>query len=273
MLNVVLNETEIINNALNGIYNKNQIMIVLKLLMKYYYLKGITDKLELKEKLFDFLKNNYEDFKRPRWEDNISKMIQRFLNLTKKKKIEPRIIDIKEISITKAELENIQALNDIKLEKIAFIMLVYAKISNIMMNNEDGWINKSCSVICKEAKVNLKGIEKEKEFHKLYEKGYIQQRKNNAKTNMKVCYINEDSEVEMIVNDFDNVVYKYILWRNKDMMACYNCGKPIKITTTNNKYCNSCAKEIKKEQTREIARESMRKLRENRRVKKASEIR
>lgn len=259
MLNVTLNETEIINNALKGEYDRENIIVVLRLLMKYYYLQGTIDKLELKEKLFTFLKDNYKDFKRPKWDESITKMIHGFLVLVKKKKIDIVITDVKEIHITKSELGSIQALNDIKLEKIAFIMLVYAKISNIITNNKsDGWINQSCSTICKEARVNLKGIEKIKIFNNLYEKEYIKQRKNNAKTNMKVNYIDNDSEVEMTINDFDGVIYQYLIWKGERWKKCNLCEKWIKQKSKKpTLYCNSC----KKEKQLEWQKKSMKKIR------------
>lgn len=246
MLNVILNESEIIKNALEGKYENDKLMITLNLLIKYYYINGMEDKLKLREQILNFLKNNYKQYKRAKWEDTITKSVDKFLTTVKKNKIEVKIFDINKVKITKGELEKIKELDDIKLEKIAFIMLIYAKISNIMMNSNDGWINKSCSIICKEAKVNLKGTEKEKIFNELYVKGYIEQRKHNAKTNMRVCYIDDISEVELVINDFSNVVYSYILWKNEDMTRCDVCKKPIKVTNNKIKYCKSCAKEIER---------------------------
>jgi hypothetical protein len=253
MLGVVINESERIKNILEGNYDREDIGTTLKLLIKHYYLEGMTDKLQLREQLLNFLKNTYEGYKRAKWEDRVTSMVDYFLKTVRRNKLDVRIIDIKEIHITKQELEDISKLNNIRLEKLAFVALVYAKISNITMNNTDGWINKSCSMICKEARVSLKGIEKERIFNELYKIGYIEQRKNNAKTNMKICYLHEDSEIEIVISDFKDVVYKYILWKNKDMIACEGCGKPITPTSPNKKYCGNCAKEILQEQWKQAS--------------------
>lgn len=268
MLGVTLNESEIIDKALKGDYDSNKIIVVINLLIKYYFKQGVEDKLILSEKILDFLKANYKNYKRAKWETTINKKVSRYLNLIKRKKIEVEITDIKSIGITKDELGKIKELNDIKLEKIAFVMLIYAKISNIMINKEDGWINISYSMICKEARIYLNSIEKLKLFNKLYEKEYIEQRKKNDKTNIKVNYINNNSDIEIVIEDFNNVIDYYILWGNKDMIRCINCGKPTKKKNNKTIYCTKCAKEIKKEKTRNIARESMKKLREKQNVKK-----
>lgn len=269
MLDVTLNESEIIKNALEGNYDKDNITITLNLLTKYYYLQDIKEELQLKEKILEYLKINFKGYKRAKWEATISKMVNRFLSITKKYKVNVKIIDISLINITRSELMSIKHLDDIKLEKIAFIMLIYAKIANIIIDDNKGWINKSCTTICKEAKVNLNGIEKQRIFNKLYKTKYIVQRKNNTKTNMKVQYINNKSEIKMIVDNFSNVIYYYILWRNKDMIKCSNCGKPIKMKNNKVKYCSKCAKENYEEQHRKTNKESMRKKRSVDKIKKS----
>lgn len=264
MLNVVLNETEIIKDALEGKYDPDNITSTLKLLIKHYYIEGIIDDLLLREKILDYLKANYKNYKRAKWEEMISKIVHSFLSTIKRNKIDVEIIDITEIRITEAELNVIEGikdsegLKDIKLEKIAFIMLVYAKISNIMMNKTEGWINKPCGVICKEAKVNLKGAEKARIFNKLYKIKYIEQRKNNSKTNMRVCYINEDSETELVIKDFDGVIYQYLIWKGEKWKRCEVCGKWIKIKGKKPpEYCTTC----KKEKQLDWQKESMKRLR------------
>ena len=250
MLNVTLNENEIVKSALDGKIDNYNISVVLDVLLKHYYIKGMIDRLQLREQLLDFLKNNYKGYKRPKWEEMITKKVNMFLKITRQNKVNVKLIDIYEIPITKDELSKVNELDDIKLEKLAFVMLVSGKISNIIMNSELGWINKSCTIICKEAKVNLKGDDKTKIFNELYNKGYIEQWQRNDKTNMKVCYIKKDSEVEMVVKDFDCVINYYILWKNKNMIPCEECGKPIVQTNNKKKYCVGCARKIKGVQDR-----------------------
>jgi hypothetical protein len=247
MLEVILNENQIVEDALKNKKIDNNPKNTLKALMKHYYCKeGMTDKDKLKEQLIYFMKESYDGFIRSKWETCITNMVKSFFKDISRYKIEVKMVDIKEITITTKELEIISALDDLILEKIAFVMLVYAKISNKIMNNSEGWINKNSSVICKEAKVNSKGNDKLKALNKLYNLEYITQRNKTDKTNFKINYINDDSDIEIVINDFNNVIYEYILWKNKELIACENCGKPIKVTYNKKKYCSGCAKEIER---------------------------
>lgn len=51
-------------------------------------------------------------------------------------------------------------------------------------------------------------------------------------------------------------------------IQCAKCTKLIKPTNNRQKYCKECARQVKLDQTRDIAREGMRKLRQQRSVKK-----
>jgi rRNA maturation endonuclease Nob1 len=130
-------------------------------------------------------------------------------------------------------------------------MLIYAKINNIITNSNGYWVNKSRNTILKEAKVNLKGKEKKEIFHPLYIKKYIDLPVNITKTSMKVCYadLEEQAEVELTIDDFDGVIYQYLIWKGERWKRCEICGKWIKQGNTKpKKYCNICAKDIKSKQ-------------------------
>ncbi|MCD3245280.1 hypothetical protein FDF96_04905 [Clostridium botulinum] len=254
MLNIILNESKVIEEALKGNIQNNKITPILQLLIKHYYLNGMTDKLQLKEQILNYLKNNYEGYKRAKWESTIEKMVKRFLKLAKNPKVEIKITDIDKIQITKNELKTIEQLNNKQLEKIAFVLLVYGKISNIIIKENDGWINQSCTIICKEAKVGLQGIEKTRIFHELYKKKYIEQSKHNAKTNMRVCYIDKEyinEDVELTINDFNGVVHQYLIWKGESWIKCASCQKWARQKSNKTKYCPKCAREIEKEKHKE----------------------
>ena len=62
---------------------------------------------------------------------------------------------------------------------------------------------------------------------------------------MKINYIDNDSEVEMIINNFDGVIYQYLIWKGERWKRCELCNKWIKIRNkknTSQKYCGSCKK-------------------------------
>lgn len=264
MLDIILNEQKIINEALNNkTIDKNPIK-TLKVLMKHYYLQKMVDKDILKEQLLYFMEQNYKGFKRSKWETSITNMVIKFLKNIVKYKTEVKIINIKSINITQKELDkikeicsldNIDDLSKKNLEKICFIMLVYAKLSNEELKSKESWISKSCSTILKESKVNLKGDEKKRIFYHLYNLKYISQSNATEKTSMKINYVDieEESDVIITIDNFENVIYYYMNWKGENWKRCENakCGKWVKITTGNNKYCLTCAKEINNKKTLE----------------------
>lgn len=249
MLGVNWDEREFVENALVGKCIEKNIVKTLQLLMNYYYIEGVTEKLKLIEKLLDYLKKYYKDYQRIKWEDIIEKMTNRFLKLINEGKMTPKLLKIRRIDITNNEFEAIAKLDDIKLEKIAFIMLVYAKISNIKRDNKDGWINQPSNVICKEARVNLKGIDKDKIMNPLYTKEYIVQRKHNAKTNIKICYVDEDedSKIRFSITDPEGIIFEFLKEKGEKWKKCSRCNKWVRMKNNKMKYCKECAKKVRKE--------------------------
>ncbi|MCD3319541.1 hypothetical protein G8V07_14225 [Clostridium botulinum D/C] len=67
------------------------------------------------------------------------------------------------------------------------------------------------------------------------------------------------------VTQLNKSIYNKVNSKHK---YCINCGKQIKSKSNKTKYCPKCAKEIKLKQTREIAKESMRKLRKKKMLRK-----
>lgn len=278
MIGVIINEQDILNDALEGKFKYSEIGTTLNCLLKYHYLEYIRkeikpNKLELKEKLLDFLKKNYKMYKRVNWEESITKKVNKFLTDVRRKNIKVKINQIDKIEITEEELKVISKLNDILIEKIAFILLVYAKISNLSMDiditsdnydEHSAWVMQSCTTICKEAKINVKGEDKIKLFNVLFNNKMISQRKNGSKTNIQVCYIHNDSEPKIVINDFNEVIHYYLIWKGEKWKRCEVCNKWIKQKGNKVKYCKICKREKELENNRYF----MKKIRKNQNVDK-----
>ena len=133
MLGLILNETEIVNNILEG---KEKLPSnsgkIIRIIIKNMILKNKNNE-EIENIIINILEHTYgNNFNRAYWKKIIASMIKDL----KSKNI--KMIDIDNIKIYKEELEIIKSLEDLKTEKIAFILLVYAKINNI--------VNKFCSI-------------------------------------------------------------------------------------------------------------------------------
>lgn len=249
MLGVILNEKLIIDNVIKNNDMGDNMSQAIDLLIKNYDIEGISDKIEIKENIIKIMKENDEKFNRSKWDEYITSRVKRYFNSKSKYKTTPKIHQIESIPITNNELFSIHTLKDKKLRKVAFILLVYAKISNLILDREDGWINQSLSNIFKEALVSLKGIDKQKLLHELYELSYISL-STNSKTSIKINYIDtcEESEIGINIEDFDGVIYSYLNYIGEKWKKC-ECGKWFKITskTKQPNTCNMCASKIHNE--------------------------
>ncbi|KRU25658.1 hypothetical protein VT91_19020 [Clostridium sporogenes] len=91
-------------------------------------------------------------------------------------------------------------------------------------------------------------------MNELYKKEYITTSNINTKTNIKLNFGDKESirsEDDLIITDFDDVVYQYLIWIGEKLKKCEVCGKWIKLKGTSpKKYCNICSKEVIKEKDR-----------------------
>ena len=85
----------------------------------------------------------------------------------------------------------------------------------------------------------------------LREADMIQFSKKVDNTNVRVCF-KEDGEVVLRITDFRNLGYQYLMYHGEPYFECENCGLVVKINEPKKgrkqKYCNSCAAEVKMRQ-------------------------
>ena len=249
MLGIIHNEQKVVEEIL-----ENKILIVsmsntIDILIKYYYLRNRDiDKLELLYTILDNIKAcNLETFKASKCEEMITNRIDKFYKTIRKygeDNVKLNIID--KVVITKAEVELINTYDDKKVQNVMFIMLVYAKITNQLNNNESYWLNQSLTNIMKEAKVTDK-TRKTDIFHSLYKEGAISTGNRIDRVSIKVNYAYEDSEEAIVITDFDGCIHYWLMYKGEKWKRCEECGKWVKITskTYAPKYCKTCAREIK----------------------------
>ena len=257
MLGVIVNEKSIVDDILNNKICEINIYNAILLLIKYYHLEGLDDKIEIKETIIsDLSECTNIEFKRVEWEDNISKSIDKFFKTIRiHKDLKVKLADINEISITVNEINKINELPNKKLRKLAFILLVYAKISNMSLDSEEGWINQSFKNIFTESKVSAKGNDKKLLLHELYKLRYISQSFKGDNTSLKINYVDNDndidSEIAFEITDFDFVIYSYLIYIGEHWKKCEECNKKYflikNIKNTSQKYCKECKQKKEKE--------------------------
>lgn len=256
MLGVIVNEKEIVENALNRkLLIDNQSKIV-HLLIKYYSGLGKTDMLDIKEEIFKVMQKCDNDFARPKWNEYLQKQIFKYLKNKERFDSSDELIQIEKIHITNDELNTIEKLKDKKLKKIAFILLVYVKIGQQLYKNDSEWINYSLNNIFKEAKISGNSVEKMKLLHELSNKGLITNNLDNRKCSIKINYINNDDSIGLEINKFEGVIHYYLNYIGEHWKKCSECDKWFIVKNNNQKYCSNCSKLIRNEKMAEYNKQN-----------------
>lgn len=297
MINIILNEEEAIEKIMNlKIKDKDTINIdennkgignIISLMIKDYYIKQekkfyenndtkefSIDCQEIKEYIFKMLESRMNNFKRTNWETMVSNRVSRYKdNRNKKTQVSSEesyyynkhLVKIDKIIITKNELEIISKIDDIKAEKIAFIMLIYAKIISEIQHRDNYWVYTPVTDIYTEAKVGGNSVSKLLVINKLYDKelkidfdeqtgeekiiNYISRMHNGNITSTRVNFLEptynkelKDDDIGLVVEDFDSVIYYYLIWKGQKWKRCERCYKWIRQKNNKMKYCSNCSK-------------------------------
>lgn len=237
-MDIILNEKQY---ALDSIEN-NYLDIkkptqTLKIIIKYYYSLGM-DKEQIRNQIENFMVKNYKDFNSSNWQNILDKLVKVYASDKFK------LVNVNKVNVTIDELNKIKELDNLKLEKLAFVILVYAKILNQINADNNNWVKKSKNLLAKEALIKDTGKTQKILFKKLNELGYIEYAKKINNTSVRVIYVNEKSEVIIKLTDFRDFVLEYLKWKGENISYCIECGKPIQVTNNKIKYCKECAKDI-----------------------------
>ena len=223
---------------------------VVMLMGKYYYSLGLNRQ-EVYKSINLYLKERMDKYTPKKW----SEMINNILDTIEKNEWY-NLIDIDSISITETEWDMIVGIGNVKLEKIAFVLLCYIKVyrargsSNDKMNEIANLLLECGITPNKENKILLADLK---------DLGLIQ---IGTLRHMfvKPLYISEESEEYIKIDDFEKVVSYYDEYKNDSKYGkCKLCGKRIKLGNNGrSKYCNICARKIniEKQKKRDEKRKS-----------------
>lgn len=153
---------------------------------------------------------------------------------------------IDSIKITKFELKAISSLNDLRAEKILFVLLCMAKQQSVSYGFENGLVRYSLPDLCKMARISVPTDEREYILYNIVQFGLLACPKKNNTQCLIVNFIDDNGEIELEVNEQDcqELAYVYLNWKNNGngYSRCELCGKLIKQSKTNPKrFCRECA--------------------------------
>ena len=181
-----------------------------------------------------WMKKHQDNFEESAYSNSISKAIK------SAKKREFYKTDV--IIITKNELETIKSVENIREEKILFVLLCMAKQQAISIGFTDGLVKYSIVDLCRMARISVPADDREYILHDILMKGLISCPKKNDTKCLKVNFIDNDSEQEFVLNEIDcqELAYAYLKWKDgKGFKRCKLCGRLMK-SKGNKDICTYC---------------------------------
>ena len=242
---VVLNEKKQAEYIIEKGEVGNKPTSTLFLLAKYYRQKENLNKEQTFNKLNEFMEKNYKNYNSATWEDIIE-------DISKKANKYP-LREIDHIEITKSEIDTIRNVCNIKYEKLLFTMLCYAKLYNKISDKNNGWVNTDIKELFRVARVPVRyRNDKFLYLNDLETAGLISFSNKNDNLNLRVTFIDNDSETILRVEDFRELGYEYLNYIGDGKFIRCKCCKMLVRKKSNNdrstKYCNNCAKEVQNRQ-------------------------
>ena len=234
---------DLISYVNSGIIEENHIGRTIYKRARYnYYIKNLTDKKNYNE-IIDFITTNstvgITDFE-----------IYEFVNkaIASAKKV--GLKQVEHIYITESELDFITKLNDIKLEKIAFVLLALAKYHNEVSGEDNNMVYIKLSEVKNMARINMNRVDFEYFYANLYDNGVLQRNTSPTSTIQIVNFVsnnvNDPIAFELKEIDYLELAYVYLSWKNdgKGYARCTKCDRIMRQSKTKpRKYCEECAKE------------------------------
>lgn len=174
-------------------------------------------------------------------ESNYSNLIN---SLIKKAPKNP-FYKIDNLIITNKEIEFIESQNNLRYEKILFVLLCMAKFQKQVLGFDNGLVHYNIIDVFKMARVSVKASEREDIFHDFYVNGIIDLPiKNNTKCLFVKFIDDNETDKKFLLNEIDSeeLAYFYLNYVKKDkkIIRCKKCGKLIKKNEKFNNLCESC---------------------------------
>ena len=238
MVNFRFNDRADIEEMMNNKYaNKANPEETIRELSRYnYHVLGMK-KEDNYDAIMSYMSQNCDGF----YEEMYFKTIYRNIASAKKYKFR----DVSPVVITKNEIDKIMCLNDIRKEKIAFVLLAVAKYYNNVSSDNNNRLYMSISDLFKLSRVAIPCKDRAGYLSFAYENGILEEH-TFVGTNLKiVSCVDDDSKsvLELQENDYKELAYVYLNYKNGGYKACKSCGKLFKMNKREpgRLYCKECS--------------------------------
>ena len=208
----------------------------------------------------EWLRNNHTNFD----ESYYSNFISDAVKIARKRPF----YNIDNIKITQLELDIISSLNNLRAEKILFVLLCMAKQQRDIYGFTNGLVRYSITDLCKMARISVPSEDREYILHYIIQHGLLGYPLKNDTKCLIVKFIDNKNDAVLQINDIDcmELAYVYLNWKNngRGFTRCQKCKKLCKQSKTRpRKYCEECAREVEKENIKTRVRRYRVKCNEN----------
>ena len=178
-------------------------------------------------------------------ESSYSKMVSDAIKMAQKRPF----FKLDCIKITQKELENIKNLENLRAEKVIFVLLCMAKQQKVAYGFTDGLVKYEIAQLCKEARISVPSDDREYILYHLVQNGLLSYPKKNDSKCLIVNFIDEDGEsvLNLDENKCQELVYEYLYWRNNGngYAECELCNRMMKQSRSNPKrFCKECSEKV-----------------------------
>lgn len=241
----LFNERAAIENMINmHIVDNDNIFGTIKDLARYNYFVHKMDKEDNYKSILKYLQDNGQNVN----EENVYQLIDDCIQRAKKYQFR----QAEEICITKSELEFIKKLNDIKKEKIAFVLLASAKYYDTIRGTSYCVAYMKNSDICKLARITIPVADRNIFMQFAYDCGVLSRHSRAASTEKKVLFVSQDDDDKVVLrlkeNDFKDLAYTYLAYKTPHQFRrCVVCQGWMKKDSKGRQVCKECSDKEAKE--------------------------
>ena len=187
-----------------------------------------------------WMQDNHNNFE----ESCYSNVISRAIKLARKQPF----YNIEDIKITQSELDIISSLNNLRAEKVLFVLLCMAKHQRVSNGFTNGLVKYSITELCKMARISVPAEDREYILYNIVKHGFLGYPKKNNTQCLIVNFIDDkdDAVLELDEDACKELAYQYLKWKDKDKndekyKKCECCNRLMKVSKkNNNRFCEFC---------------------------------
>ena len=153
---------------------------------------------------------------------------------------------IDSIKIMQSELDAISSLNNLRAEKVLFVLLCMAKQQSVVFKFINGLVRYSLPDLCKAARISVPSDEREYILYEIVQSGLLGYPKKGNTKCLIVNFIDNDGDAVLSLDEMDceELAYSYLRWKNKGVgySNCEFCNRLVKHSKKSKiRYCKECA--------------------------------